>query len=79
MKKHLLLVALQWTAYALSQDGLHFHDLLCGDSIFSASEMAKIEGGTRDAYICRRHDGNGYLMVTTDMFYIFASETNLKQ
>ena len=25
----------QWTAYALSQDGLHFHDLLCGDSIFS--------------------------------------------
>ena len=57
----------QWTAYALSQDGLHFHDLLCGDSIFSASKMAGIEGGTRDAYICRRHDGNGYLMVTTDM------------
>lgn len=34
----------QWTAYALSQDGLHFHDLLCGDSIFSAAEMARIEG-----------------------------------
>lgn len=57
----------QWTAYALSQDGLHFHDLLCGDSIFSATEMAKIEGGTRDAYICRTHDGKSYLMVTTDM------------
>ena len=46
----------QWTAYALSRDGLHYHDLLCGDSIFSAFEMAKIEGGTRDAYICRKID-----------------------
>lgn len=57
----------QWTAYALSEDGLHFHDLLCGDSIFSPMEMAGIEGGTRDAYLCRTHDGKGYLMVTTDM------------
>jgi len=57
----------QWTAYALSHDGLHYHDLLCGDSIFSAVEMARIEGGTRDAYICRKIDGDGYLMVTTDM------------
>lgn len=57
----------QWTAYALSEDGIHFHDLLCGDSIFSAYEMAGIEGGTRDAYICRKHDNSGYLMVTTDM------------
>lgn len=57
----------QWTAYALSQDGLHFHDLICGDSIFSPFEMAGIEGGTRDAYICRKHDNRGYLMVTTDM------------
>lgn len=57
----------QWTAYALSRDGLHYHDLLCGDSIFSPVEMAKIEGGTRDAYICRKIDGSGYLMVTTDM------------
>lgn len=57
----------QWTAYALSTDGMHYHDLLCGDSIFSAREMAKIEGGTRDAYICRKHDLSGYLMVTTDM------------
>ena len=57
----------QWTAYALSRDGLRYHDLLCGDSIFSPVEMAKIEGGTRDAYICRKIDGTGYLMVTTDM------------
>lgn len=27
----------------------------------------KIEGGTRDAFICRTHDCKGYLMVTTDM------------
>lgn len=57
----------EWTAYALSRDGLHFHDLINGDSIFSPSEHARIEGGTRDAYICRKHDGTGYLMVTTDM------------
>ena len=57
----------QWTAYALSRDGLNYHDLLGGDSIFSAFEMAKIEGGTRDAYLCRKIDGTGYLMVTTDM------------
>lgn len=57
----------QWTAYALSEDGLTFHDLIGGDSIFSPREMAGIEGGTRDAYICRKHDMSGYLMVTTDM------------
>lgn len=57
----------QWTAYALSLDGQHYHDLFSGDSIFSPTKMAGIEGGTRDAYICRRHDNQGYLMVTTDM------------
>lgn len=57
----------QWTAYALSEDGMHYHDLLCGDSIFSPYEMAGIEGGTRDAYICRKHDLSGYIMVITDM------------
>ena len=56
-----------WTAYALSRDGLHYHDLLNGDSIFSDHEHARIEGATRDAYICRKHDGTGYLMVCTDM------------
>lgn len=57
----------QWTAYALSRDGLDYHDLLGGDSIFSAAQMAGIEGGTRDAFITRKADGSGYLMVTTDM------------
>ena len=56
-----------WTAYALSRDGLHYHDLLGGDSVFSDAQVARIEGATRDAYICRKHDGTGYLMVTTDM------------
>ena len=56
-----------WTAYALSRDGLHYHDLLGGDSIFSDWEHARIEGATRDAYICRKHDGSGYLMACTDM------------
>ena len=57
----------QWTAYAVSRDGEEFHDLIGGDSIFSSRELAAIEGGTRDAYICRKHDMSGYLMVTTDM------------
>ena len=56
-----------WTAYALSRDGLHYHDLLGGDSIFSDAEHARIEGATRDAYIFRRHDCSGYLMLCTDM------------
>ena len=56
-----------WTAYALSRDGFHYHDLLKGDSVFSDAEVARIEGATRDAYICRKHDGTGYLMVCTDM------------
>ena len=56
-----------WTAFALSRDGLHYHDLLDGDSIFSDAEGARIEGATRDAFICRKHDGSGYLMVCTDM------------
>ena len=56
-----------WTAYALSRDGMHYHDLLNGDSVFSDSEHARIEGATRDAYIFRKHDGTGYLMLCTDM------------
>ena len=57
----------EWTAYALSRDGLRYHDLLGGDPVFDPTLHARIEGGTRDAYICRKHDGSGYLMVTTDM------------
>lgn len=57
----------EWTAYALSRDGLNFHDLIDGKPVFDPKEHARIEGGTRDAYITRKHDGSGYLMVTTDM------------
>lgn len=57
----------EWTAYALSRDGVAWHDLIGGDSVFSAHELARIEGGTRDAFIYRRHDNRGFLMVTTDM------------
>ena len=57
----------EWTAYALSRDGIHFHDLIDGNPVMDVKEHARIERGQRDAYICRRHDGKGYLMVTTDM------------
>lgn len=57
----------EWTAYALSRDGIHFHDLIDGNPVMDVKEHARIERGQRDAYICRMHDGKGYLMVTTDM------------
>lgn len=57
----------QWTAFAVSKDAEHWQDIKGGDSIFSSHELAGIEGGTRDAYICRSHDCKRYLMVTTDM------------
>ena len=57
----------EWTAYALSRDGLNYHDLIGGAPVFNPAEKALIEGGTRDAYITRKHDGSGYIMVTTDM------------
>lgn len=57
----------EWTAYAVSKDGIHFQDLLEGGPIFNPEDHARIEGGTRDAYICRSHDGKGFVMVTTDM------------
>ena len=57
----------QWTAFAVSKDAEHWQDIIGGDSIFSSHELAGIEGGTRDAYICRSHDCKRYLMVTTDM------------
>ena len=57
----------EWTAYALSRDGLNYHDLRGGGPVFDPAQHARIEGGTRDAYICRKHDCSGYLMVTTDM------------
>lgn len=57
----------EWTAYALSRDGLHYEDLLGGGPVYDVAELCGIEQGARDAYICRTYDGKGYLMVTTDM------------
>ena len=57
----------QWTAFAVSRDGYHYEDILGGNPIMNAKEHARIEGGQRDAYICRSWNGKGYVMVTTDM------------
>ncbi|MDE5784735.1 MAG: glycoside hydrolase family 43 protein [Prevotella sp.] len=57
----------QWTAYAVSRDGYHYEDILGGGPIMDPKEHARIEGGQRDAFICRSWDGKGYVMVTTDM------------
>jgi len=57
----------EYTAYAVSRDGYHYEDIKGGDPIFDPKEHARIEGGTRDAFITRTYDGKGYLMVTTDM------------
>ena len=57
----------QWTAYAVSRDGYHYEDIIDGGPIMDPKEHARIEGGQRDAYICRAWNGKGYVMVTTDM------------
>ena len=57
----------EWTAYAVSRDGYRYQDILGGRPVFDPQQHARIEGGTRDAYITRSSDGKGYLMVTTDM------------
>jgi beta-xylosidase len=51
-----------WTAYALSQDGIHFHDLLCGDSIFPKDFQGVTYGNS--PFISRAHDG-GFIMVAS--------------
>ena len=58
----------EYTAYALSRDGLNYHDLNDGKAVIDPEQTSLIEGGSRDAYVCRKSDsGKGYLMVTTDM------------
>lgn len=57
----------EWTAFAVSRDGYNYQDIIGGKPIINPEEHARIEGGMRDAYICRKHNGKGYLMVTTDM------------
>ena len=57
----------QWTAFAVSRDGYHYEDIKGGNPVMDPKEHARIEGGQRDAYICRSWNGKGYVMVTTDM------------
>lgn len=57
----------EWTAFAVSRDGYNYQDIMGGKPIFDPAQHARIEGGTRDAYITRSYDGKGYVMVTTDM------------
>ncbi|MGI6231765.1 MAG: glycoside hydrolase family 43 protein [Prevotella sp.] len=57
----------EWTAYAVSRDGYHYTDIKGGQPIFDPKVHARIEGGTRDAYITRAYNKKGYVMVTTDM------------
>ena len=57
------------TLYALGTKedrGIKFHPLLDNQPIYDPEDVAKIEGGVRDAFILRGQDNN-YLMVTTDM------------
>ena len=57
----------EYTAYALSRDGYHYEDIIGGDAVIDPKEHARIEGGQRDAYVCRSWDGKGFVMVATDM------------
>lgn len=58
------------TNYALGTKedlGKKFNVLLKGQEIFDTEVIARIEGGTRDAFILRGEKPNQYLMATTDM------------
>ncbi len=57
----------EWTSFALSRDGLNWHDLNDGNEIYDTKRCSEIEGGARDAYIARAADGKSFVMVTTDM------------
>ena len=49
----------EWTAFALSRDGEHWHDLNNGNEVYDTGRLSAIEGGARDAYIARSGDGKG--------------------
>ncbi len=57
----------EWTAFALSRDGVNWHDLNDGNEVYDTKQLSQIEGGARDAYINRAAGGKGFVMVTTDM------------
>ena len=46
----------EWTAFAVSRDGINYQDIMGGKPIFDSKQLARIEGGTRDAYITRTSD-----------------------
>ena len=50
-----------WMAYAMSQDGIHFHDLLCGDSVLPDNTGGVLAGHV--PFVCRAHD-DGFVMVS---------------
>lgn len=58
------------TNYALgtlADKGRKFSELLDGGEIFDTYEIAQIEHGTRDAYLGRGEDNDGFFITTTDM------------
>lgn len=57
----------EWTAFALSRDGINWHDLNGGREVYDTKEHSRIEQGARDAFVTRAHDGKSFVMVTTDM------------
>jgi len=56
----------QWPAFATSPDAIHFHDMLCGDSIFSQDDKGP-KGVVTNVFLCRRAEGKGYVMVTSEI------------
>lgn len=48
-------------------EGKVFYELLDGAEVFDTDEIAQIEGGTRDAFIGRGTDTDGYFITVTDM------------
>ena len=57
----------EWTAFALSRDGVNWKDVNGGKAMYDTEALSRIEHGARDAYIARAHDGQSFVMVTTDM------------
>jgi hypothetical protein len=57
----------EFTAYALSRDGINFHDLNEGGPVYDVEKLSEIEGGARDAFIARAVDNKSFVMTTTDM------------
>lgn len=57
----------EWTSFALSRDGVHWHDLNFGEEVYDTKALSRIEHGARDAFITRAYDGKSFVMLTTDM------------